>query len=226
MNYAMPAARPVLLVEDDAVLGSGLSTALRRTGLDVRWTRDVGGAREAVDAEVFAAILLDLGLPDGDGLSFLRDLRRGGDVTPVMIVTAVATRDTRLSGLNDGADDYVTKPFDLDEVIARLRALIRRAAGIAGDVVPFDAFELDLKGQVVRSGKRTITLTAREFRVLSMLVTRAGRWVSKPDLEHGVYDDAVDIESNTIESAVSALRKKLGAHIIVTARGLGYMVSK
>ncbi len=226
MDTRTRADMQVLLIEDDATLGAGLKTALEGTGLPVCWTTSAAGARAEIDTNRFSAILLDLGLPDEDGLTFLKRLRHGGDATPVLVITANAQRDSRLNGLNGGADDYITKPYDLDEVIARLGVVLRRGQGMASELLPFGVYELDLKGRVVRSGDATIHLTPREFRVLAMLVARAGRWVSKGDLEETVYDLSIDIESNTIEAAIYGLRKKLGTQVILTARGLGYMVAR
>ena len=223
-------AANILVIEDDPALGAGLVAALRGAGYAARAADSLAAARDALQAETWAALVLDLGLPDGDGLELLRLLRRQGGAVPVMILTATDRRETRLAGLDGGADDYVTKPYDLDEVLARLRALLRRSLGLASDVLPFGvpsgAYELDLGGQVARAGARTLMLTQREFRVLSVLVRRAGRWVSKPDIEYAVYEDAVEIESNTIEAAVYGLRRKLGAQTILTARGLGYMIPR
>ena len=223
-------AANILVIEDDPALGAGLVAALRGAGYAARAADSLAAARDALQAETWAALVLDLGLPDGDGLELLRLLRRQGGAAPVMILTATDRRETRLAGLDGGADDYVTKPYDLDEVLARLRALLRRSLGLASDILPFGvpagAYELDLGGQVARAGARTLMLTQREFRVLSVLVRRAGRWVSKPDIEYAVYEDAVEIESNTIEAAVYGLRRKLGAQTILTARGLGYMIPR
>lgn len=214
----------VLLIEDDRGLGAGLKAALKQLGYGVDWVLTLDEALQALDYGDFAAALLDLGLPDGDGLSLLRRLRKRGHGLPILVITARSQRDTRLQALNDGADDYVTKPYDLDELLARLRAVIRRTRGEINGAVRFGAYELDIEGRIVRQEGRPIKLTAREFRVLSLLVTRAGRWVSKTDIENGIYDDATDVESNTVESAVYGLRKKLGMETIVSARGLGYMV--
>lgn len=216
----------VLIVEDDPVLGAGLKAGLEKAGHAVVVAIGIDQARSVMDETPPIALLLDLSLPDGDGMGLLRDLRRRDQRLPVMIVTAAGQRETRLLGLDSGADDYVVKPYDLDEVVARLRGLLRRARGVAGDVLPVGGYELDLRGQVVRQGEKTLLLTQREFRVLSTLAARAGRWVSKPDIEYIVYEDAADIESNTIEAAVYGLRKKLGNEIILTARGLGYMVPR
>ena len=226
MDIRTRADMQVLIIEDDATLGSGLKLALERTGLPIRWCTTAAESQAALETEAFSAILLDLGLPDDDGLTFLRRLRQANDATPVIIITANAQRDIRLAGLDSGADDYITKPYDLDEVIARVRVVLRRSQGMASEFLHFGGLELDLKGRVVRAGDKIIRLTQREFRVLALLAARAGRWVSKADLEEGVYDLSVDIESNTIESAIYGLRKKLGAPVILTARGLGYMVPK
>ncbi|WP_443751310.1 response regulator transcription factor [Asticcacaulis solisilvae] len=214
----------VLLIEDDLALGAGLKAALEQLGYAVDWVVTLDDAEQALDYTAFAAALLDLGLPDGDGLTLLRRLRKRGNGLPILVITARSQRETRLQALNDGADDYVTKPYDLDEVLARLKAVIRRSTGEINGGVRFGPYELDLEGRVVRQDGKPIRLTAREFRVLSLLVTRAGRWVSKSDIENGIYDDATDVESNTVESAIYGLRKKLGMESIVSARGLGYMV--
>jgi len=214
----------VLLIEDDLGLGAGLKAALEQQGYAVEWVVTLDDGEQALDYTAFAAALLDLGLPDGDGLTLLRRLRKRGNGLPILVITARSQRETRLQALNDGADDYVTKPYDLDELLARLKAVIRRSTGQINGGVRFGAYELDLEGRVVRHDGKPIRLTAREFRVLSLLVTRAGRWVSKSDIEYGIYDDATDVESNTVESAVYGLRKKLGMEAIVSARGLGYMV--
>ena len=226
MDIRTRADMQVLIIEDDATLGSGLKLALERTGLPVQWCTTAAESQAALENQAFSAILLDLGLPDDDGLVFLRRLRQANDTTPVLIITANSQRDIRLAGLDSGADDYITKPYDLDEVIARLRVVLRRSQGMASEFLHFGGLELDLKGRVVRAGDKAIRLTQREFRVLALLAARAGRWVSKADLEEGVYDLSVDIESNTIESAIYGLRKKLGSPVILTARGLGYMVPK
>ena len=226
MDIRTRADMQVLIIEDDATLGSGLKLALERTGLPVQWCTTAAESQAALENQAFSAILLDLGLPDDDGLVFLRRLRQANDATPVIIITANSQRDIRLAGLDSGADDYITKPYDLDEVIARLRVVLRRSQGMASEFLHFGGLELDLKGRVVRAGDKAIRLTQREFRVLALLAARAGRWVSKADLEEGVYDLSVDIESNTIESAIYGLRKKLGSPVILTARGLGYMVPK
>jgi two-component system OmpR family response regulator/two-component system response regulator QseB len=219
-----------MVIEDDPTLGAGLVTALRSAGYAAQVAGSLASAREMIKAGTWMAVVLDLGLPDGDGLEFLRMLRRDGATLPVMILTAANRRETRLAGLDDGADDYVTKPYDLDEVLARLRALLRRSQGQGSDIVPFESphgsYELDIGGQVVRANGQTLMLTQREFRVLCVLARRAGRWVSKPDIEYAVYEDAVEIESNTIETAVYGLRRKLGAQTILTARGLGYMIPR
>ncbi len=214
----------ILLVEDDMGLGAGLKVALERQDYGVEWVVTLEDAIRAVDYGSFATALLDLGLPDGEGLHFLRTLRKRGNGLPILVITARSQREARLQALNDGADDYVTKPYDLDEVLARVKALIRRSTGEVNGGVRFGAYELDLEGRIVRRDGGTIKLTAREFKVLQVLATRAGRWVSKPDIENGIYDDGTDVESNTVESAVYGLRKKLGVEAIVSARGLGYMV--
>jgi len=214
----------LLLVEDDVGLGGGLKTALEKQGYTIIWAVTLEEALHALDYAPFAVVLLDLGLPDGDGLAFMRDVRKRGNGVPVLVITARSQRDTRLEALNGGADDYIVKPYDLDELLARVRAVIRRSTGEVNGAVRFGACELDITGRVVRCEGRRVHLTAREFKVLSVLVTRCGRWVSKSDIENNIYNDDVDIESNTVEAAIYGLRKKLGVEAIVSARGLGYMV--
>ncbi len=214
----------LLLIEDDAALGAGLKAALEQQRYSVDWATNLDDADKAIDYSAFAAALLDLGLPDGDGLTLLRRLRRRGNALPILVITAKSQREMRLAALNDGADDYITKPYDLDELLARLKAVIRRSTGAVNGSVRFGVYELDLEGRVARQETRSIHLTAREFKVIYVLATRAGRWVSKADIEGSIYDESTDVESNTVETAIYGLRKKLGVEAIVSARGLGYMV--
>lgn len=216
----------VLLIEDDMTLGPGLKTGLEKAGFFTEWATSLADAEVMLDHASFDALLLDLSLPDGDGMSLLKRLRRQRQAIPIMVVTARSHREARIEGLDEGADDYVTKPYDLDELVARLRAVVRRSFGQPIDLLRFGVFELDIKGRVVTRDSIRIPLKGREIRVLSILAQRAGRWVSKAEIENTIYEDGKGIESNTVETAVYALRKKLGLGAIITARGLGYMVSR
>ncbi|ESQ85197.1 hypothetical protein AEAC466_05665 [Asticcacaulis sp. AC466] len=214
----------LLLVEDDLGLGAGLKAALERLGYSVVWAVTLEEALQVLDYTNFSIALLDLGLPDGDGLNFLRTVRKRGNGLPILVITAKSQRETRLLALNGGADDYIVKPYDLDELLARVKAVIRRSTGEVNGALRFGIYELDMAGRVVRCEGKPVHLTAREFKVLSVLVTRSGRWVSKSDIEGSIYDDDTGVESNTVEAAIYGLRKKLGVESIVSARGLGYMV--
>jgi two-component system response regulator QseB len=215
----------LLLVEDDRMLGESVQIGLRQDGYAVDWVRDAEQGLPAAQTHPYEAILLDLGLPRGDGLSLLRKLRQRGQATPVLILTARDGVAQRVAGLDAGADDYLLKPFDLDELSARIRAVVRRSQGLAlGTSLVVDAVQLDvaakrclLKGQVVE-------LTAREFMLLRVLMERAGRIVSRLDLESALFDWGSEVESNAIEVYVSQLRRKLGKDFIRTRRGLGYCV--
>lgn len=215
----------LLLVEDDRMLGESVQIGLRQDGYAVDWVRDAEQGLPAAQTHPYEAILLDLGLPRGDGLSLLLKLRQRGQATPVLILTARDGVAQRVAGLDAGADDYLLKPFDLDELSARIRAVVRRSQGLAlGTSLVVDAVQLDvaakrclLKGQVVE-------LTAREFMLLRVLMERAGRIVSRLDLESALFDWGSEVESNAIEVYVSQLRRKLGKDFIRTRRGLGYCV--
>lgn len=216
----------LLLVEDDPMLGAAIERGLRVGGYAIDWAETGEAALAAARAQAYDAILLDIGLPDGSGIDVLRDLRAARDLTPVIIITASGRLDRKVEGLDAGADDYVVKPFDLDELLARIRANIRRHELRPSDLLSVGDVSLDLSARIVRRGEEQTNVTAKEFRVLSALLRRAGQFISKGELESALYDDASEVESNTIEVTIYALRKKLGAGFIVTARGLGYMVPK
>lgn len=216
----------VLLIEDDAMIGESIQVALGSEGIAVDWAKTGADAERALAAQSYDALLLDLGLPQRDGIDILRDLRGRGDGTPVLIVTARDTVSDRVLGLKEGADDYLIKPFDLEELIARLHALIRRARGHAdpvyrkGDVVVHTATR-----QVFLSNQQ-IVLSSREWAILEALVTRPGAILSRAQLEERLYGWSGEVESNAIEVYIHGLRKKLGSQFIVNIRGLGYMVEK
>ncbi|PIB92202.1 response regulator transcription factor [Caulobacter sp. FWC2] len=216
----------LLLVEDDAMLGAAMKRGLEKAGYVVDWAQDGDEALGGLSAQAYETVILDLSLPQVDGIEVLKRMRARRDTTPVIIVTARGRGDQKIDGLDAGADDYLVKPFDLDELLARIRAQIRRAEGRVNDVLRVKDVALDIGARLVRRGDAAVQLTAKELRVLDVLMRRAGRFVSKDDLENALYDAAGGVESNTIEVTIYALRKKLGTDFILTARGLGYMVGK
>ena len=216
----------LLIAEDDPMLGDGLRRALQRAGYTVDLAVTGEEAMAATRAQDYALILLDLGLPAVGGLEALKALRGRRDATPVIIVTARDRPEQKVEGLDAGADDYVVKPFDLDELLARIRAQIRRGEQRTSDAVSAHGVSVDLAARTVTLKGELVAVTAKEFKVLAALMRRMGQFVSKEDLEGSLYDDTAEIESNTIEVAVYGLRRKLGAGLIVTARGLGYTIPK
>ena len=214
----------ILLVEDDALLGDGTRAGLRLGGYAVDWVRDGEAARTAPLAQRYDACVLDLGLPRRDGLSVLKDLRARDMSTPVLILTARDTREDKVGGLDAGADDYLTKPFDLEELQARLRALLRRSGGGTGVLLVHGELQLDPAGRRVSQGGREVVVSAREYALLHDLLAHKGRIRSKAELEDSLYAWGEERESNTVEVYVHHLRKKLGADLIRTVRGLGYVI--
>lgn len=212
----------VLLVEDDTVLGAAVRDQIAADGHSIDLATRLDGASEFLDVASYDLILLDLMLPDGRGQPFLRTLRKRGDVTPVIILTAMDQISDRIEGLNAGADDYMVKPFDLSELSARVGAVARRYTGNPNPLVTLGDLEVDLAARsVVRDGK-PMALTAREWVLFEAFVQRPGQLLSKAQLEERLYSFDTEIESNTIEVHVSRLRKKLGRERIETVRGLGY----
>lgn len=216
----------LLIAEDDPMLGAGLSRALRRAGYTVDLATTGEEAMAAVEAERYVLALLDIGLPGGDGLEVLRRLRRRRDATPVILLTARDRPEQKVEGLDAGADDYVVKPFDLNELMARIRAQIRRGEQRTSDVLSARGVTVDLVGRKVQQDGLDVPITAKEFKVLVALLRRMGAFVSKTELEDLLYEGAAGAESNTIETAIYSLRRKLGADLIVTARGLGYTIAR
>jgi len=212
----------ILLVEDDRLLGDGLKAGLTQAGYAVDWLRD-GVA--ALSTETFAAVVLDLGLPKRDGLSVLQWMRGRHDATPVLILTARDQLEDKVRGLDLGADDYVLKPFDLDEIAARLRALVRRTHGRPEPVLALGEVELNPAARTVMRAGQPVELTPREFDLLHLLLENAGRVLTRRALEEQLYtwNDAVD--SNALEVHIHHLRRKLGNGLIRTVRGVGYMAS-
>lgn len=212
----------VLLIEDDTVLGAAVRDQIAADGHSIDWATRLDGAQEYLDVAAYDLILLDLMLPDGRGQPFLRTLRKRGDVTPVIILTALDQISDRIEGLNAGADDYMVKPFDLSELSARVGAVARRYAGNPNPLITLGDLEVDLAVRSVLRGGRPVALTAREWVLFEGFVQRPGRLLSKAQLEERLYSFDTEIESNTIEVHVSRLRKKLGRERIETVRGLGY----
>lgn len=215
----------LLLVEDDGLLGDAVQAGLRQAGFAVEWVTDGAAAELALATEPFAAVVLDLGLPGLSGLDVLREMRRRGDRTPVLILTARDAVDDRIRGLDAGADDYAIKPFDLGELAARLRALTRRAAGQASPTLTVANLELDPAGRTVTTGGVPVVLSAREFALLHALMRQAGKVLSRAQLEEHLYEWGQEVESNTVEVFIHHLRRKIGADQIRTIRGVGYMMS-
>jgi len=216
----------LLLVEDDAMLGETVRRALRQQGHAVDWARDGEEAELAAAGEPYDVVLLDLGLPRRGGLEVLRGLRRRGLGVPVLILTAQDGVADRVSGLDAGADDYLVKPFDLDELAARIRALHRRSGGRADPVIRHGRLTLDPAAHQVLLGGVPVDLSPREFSLLERLLQHPGRPVSRARLEEAIYGWGEQVESNAVEVHVHSLRRKLGPEWIKTLRGVGYMVPR
>ena len=216
----------LLLVEDDRMIGESVRKGLRQDGFAVDWVQDGAAAELALDGEVYDALLLDLGLPKKDGMEVLAGLRRRGDTIPVLVLTARDAVPDRVKGLDTGADDYLVKPFDLDELEARVRALVRRTSGRASPVIQIGALAIDPATHDVLVDGRPVELSGREFALLMALAERPGVVLSRTQLIEKLYGWDQEIESNTIEVYVHALRKKLGATYIRNVRGVGYTVPR
>lgn len=212
----------ILLAEDDALLGDGLRAGLRQQGFQVDWVRTGDAAERELRGEPYAAAVLDLGLPLKDGMDVLAAVRRAGVSIPVLVLTARDAVPDRVLGLNAGADDYVVKPVDLEELGARLRALVRRAHGVAHETLRVGEIELDPAARTVRRGDQPVSLAAREFDLLHALMLNAGRVMTREQLEQHLYSWGQEVESNAIEVHVHHLRRKLGPSVIRTVRGIGY----
>jgi DNA-binding response OmpR family regulator len=216
----------ILLVEDDSMIGENIQIALDSEGIATDWVKDGMQAEAALSTNAYDGMLLDLGLPQKDGIDVLRALRAKGNNLPVMVVTARDTVSQRVQGLNSGADDYLVKPFDLEELIARLHALVRRARGGGEMVYRHSDVVVNSATRQVMVAERQIALSAREWAILEALVTRPGAILSRAQLEERLYGWTADVESNAIEVYIHGLRKKLGQNFVVNVRGLGYMVEK
>lgn len=216
----------ILLVEDDTLLGSGLLTGLNGEGYSVDWLKNGKAALAAITTTPYDAVILDIGLPEMSGLEVLRSVRDQNISTPVLMLTAQNAITDRVTGLDSGADDYLTKPFELDELCARLRALTRRSRGLTRPLIKYRNIIIDPAAHSVTDDNVSIELSRREFALLEELVTCAGRVLSRRYLEEKLYNWDSEIESNTIEVHIHHLRKKLGADFIKTVRGIGYTMAK
>lgn len=214
----------ILLIEDDYVLGEAMRDQASADGHGVDWMQRLDDARAALDTVDYGLILLDLNLPDGRGLDLLKSLRQRGNPVPVIITTAQDQVAIRIEGLNSGADDYLVKPFDLDEMSARVSAVARRYAGIPAPQLTVGPASVNLATKTVSIGGKPISLTAREWAVLERLLGRRGGIVTKGEIEDSLYPFGAEVEGNAVEVYVSRLRKKLGASVITTVRGLGYRI--
>ncbi len=212
----------ILLIEDDKVLGMAVRDQIAADGHSLDWVERLDEARAALNGAGFDLVLLDLMLPDGLGVPFLKALRQRGDVTPVIILTALDQLSDRLEGLNAGADDYMVKPFDLEELSARIGSVARRYSGNPNPLVTHGDIEVDLAARRITKGQREVSLTAREWAMFEAFLNRPGQLLSKAQLEDKLYEFGSEVESNTIEAHVSRLRKKLGQNVIKTERGMGY----
>lgn len=215
----------VLFVEDDHILGSAVRDHIIAEGHSVDWFEVIKDAEHAAKTVDYELILLDLGLPDGNGLDLLRHLRQNGDLTPIIITTAQDQVAVRIDGLNSGADDYMVKPFDLGELSARLTAVARRYNGAANNVKTIGDIDIDFDRKIVTKAAQLVALTAREWAVLDRLMRNVNAIVSKDDIETSLYAFGAEVASNAVEVYVSRLRKKLGKNIITTIRGMGYQIN-
>lgn len=214
----------LLLVEDDNMIGEAVRVGLRRQGVTVDWVQDGAAAKSALAAETFDLVLLDLGLPKLDGLQVLKWLRGTGSKVPVLILTARDSVNDRIKGLDAGADDYIVKPFDFEELAARVRAVLRRQSGRAENLVEHLGVTLDPASHEVTREGTAVNLSHREFALLEALLERPGQVLSRTQLEERLYGWGEEVESNAVEVHIHNLRKKLGADYIQNVRGVGYRV--
>ena len=214
----------LLLVEDDHILGSSLKKALEKHAYGVDWVQDGESALVALEDSSFAIVVLDINLPKISGLDVLKLVRQRKNAIHILLLTARDTSLQKVEGLDAGADDYLLKPFDLDELLARLRALVRRGQGRVETILKCKDVELDPAAKVVRKAGVATIMTAKEFQLLKLLMERAGKYVTKSDIEYVLYSAENAVESNTTEVTIYNLRKKLGSGFITSIRGVGYMV--
>ncbi len=216
----------ILLVEDDTMIGQSLKQALTENGLTVDWVKDGVLAQDALAQGGYAAVLLDLGLPRRSGLDVLRRARQDGDRTPMLVLTARDGVDDRVQGLDVGADDYLVKPFEMRELLARMRAIVRRVGGHAQSTIGTAETQLDLASRELTHAGTSILLSAKEFRLMHALLERPGAILSRTQLEERLYGWGEEVSSNAVEVLIHGVRRKLGADVIRNVRGLGWRVSK
>tara|TARA_R110000868_G_scaffold8205_3_gene42484 strand:- start:78388 stop:79098 length:711 start_codon:yes stop_codon:yes gene_type:complete len=216
----------VLLAEDDQLLGDGIQKGLGEFHHAIDWVKDGLAAKQALEMEKFDLVILDLGLPKMSGMEVLRSIRKAGNEIPILILTARDSVDDRVQGLDAGADDYLVKPFDLDELAARVRALHRRRAGTVSNEIAHKGITLNPASHQVTLDKAPVSLPRREFSLLQKLLENRGRVVSRDTLLQSLYGWEDEIDSNTLEVHIHNLRKKFGTDLIRTIRGVGYMIEK
>lgn len=216
----------LLLIEDNDSIGKGLYVGLNQAGYAVDWVRDGETAYSAFITEEYDVAVLDLGLPRKSGIEVLDELRERGNKVPVLILTAKDTINDRIIGLDHGADDYMVKPFDLDELQARLRAIVRRSSGRAAPGLVHGSIQLDPASHTVTKSGDVVELTPRAFEILRILMENQGRVLSRSRLEESMYSWKDEIESNAVEVHIHQIRKKLGGELIRTIRGVGYIMDK
>lgn len=216
----------ILLVEDDPILGDGIKAGLIQDQYNVDWLTNGEQATQALHSDSYDLLLLDLNLPGKSGLDILKELRNNNDVIPVLILTARDAIEDRVKGLDTGADDYLTKPFELDELLARVRALVRRSKGRSSPTLVHGDLELSPAEHTLTKSGQPVELSPVEFNLLHLLLENRGRVFPRPKLEDNLYGWNKDVDSNTIEVHIHHLRKKLGSDLIRTVRGVGYVIDK
>ena len=216
----------ILLIEDDSMIGEAVSLALKDAAYSVDWVRDGLTANSVLELAEHQCVLLDLGLPKRDGFEVLRHLRQSGSAIPVIVITARDEIENRIKGLDLGADDYLVKPFDLSELLARLRAVVRRLGGQSTTCLTNGMVSLDPASRVASHGKSEALLSAREFALLQALLLRPGTILTRAELEDRIYGWNEEVESNAVDFLIHGVRKKLGTSVIKNIRGAGWMVEK
>lgn len=216
----------VLVVEDDVMIGDAIQNALRDASYAADWVRNGKSALDTLSSQHYDLVLLDLGLPEKDGLEVLRSIRGGGSAVPLLVITARDGLHDRILGLDGGADDYVVKPFEMTELLARIRAVLRRKGGGGNPVLSNGIVSLDPATREASLGGDPVQLSNREFALLHALLIRPGAILSRSELEDRIYGWGEEVESNAVEYLIHALRKKLGSKVIKNVRGVGWMVSK
>lgn len=216
----------ILLVEDDLLLGDGVEAGLRQTGFTVDWTQDGISARHALSTTPYDGVILDINLPRLSGLDLLRELRRANNAIPVLLLTARDTVEDRIKGLDAGADDYLVKPFALGELVARLRAVVRRASGRASPVLEYQGLAMNPSAHTATFNGESLEFTAKEFQLLVLLMDHRNQVLSRQQIEENLYGWNQEVASNAVEVHIHHVRKKLGSQCIRTLRGVGYQLGQ